>query len=50
MLGDKKHGPGKLDYCDGNYYEGEWKNDEMDGYGKLVDYEGNIYEGLFKEG
>jgi hypothetical protein len=30
-----KNGEGKLEFNDGGYYLGEWKDNKMHGYGKL---------------
>lgn len=32
----KKHGQGKYDYADRDYYDGEWKNDTADGQGTMM--------------
>ena len=34
----KKHGKGKMEYDDGDIYDGEWKEDEKHGYGESVEY------------
>jgi antitoxin component YwqK of YwqJK toxin-antitoxin module len=41
-----RNGRGKFYYQDGGYYDGQWKNDQMNGYGKLY-YDGGAlaYEG-----
>ena len=33
----------------GGWYEGEWKNDELDGFGKFVSSDGDVYTGQFKD-
>ena len=42
---------GKLDFHDGGYYEGQWRNDAMQGYGELYYANGALaYKGLWLEG
>ena len=51
MQNHKRHGRGKLTFKNGNYYEGQWKDDLMDGYGVLFDKgRKKIYEGHFSKG
>lgn len=35
-LNGVRHGPGKIEFPDGSYYNGEWENDKSNGYGELV--------------
>ena len=43
-----RSGIGRLMYADGGYYEGEWRDDQMNGYGKLYYCDGAIaYEGFW---
>ena len=35
MRGGKKEGRGKYYYDDGVFYDGQWKEDEINGFGKL---------------
>lgn len=44
------NGHGKVDFGDGNYYEGNIKDDIIDGYGKLTYESGGVYTGDFKDG
>jgi len=42
---------GRLDFNDGGYYQGQWRNDKMDGYGELFYGNGTLaYKGLWIEG
>ena len=40
----------KIFYTNGDIYEGEWLDDELEGYGVRVNANGDKYEGHFKEG
>ncbi len=31
-----RHGKGKLEFANGQFYDGDWKENEMDGKSKLV--------------
>jgi hypothetical protein len=51
LLGGKKHGWGKLLFADGAYYEGEFKQAEINGRGILYYSEGRpAYDGMWVEG
>jgi len=39
---------GKIFFCNGDIYEGEWINNMKEGEGKLIFSNGNIYEGDFE--
>ena len=49
---DKKNGKGKLNYSNGDYYIGGFKNDKFDGKGegKIHYPNGDLYEGEFIDG
>ncbi len=41
-----KNGEGRVEFNDGGFYTGEWKDNKMHGYGKLHYENGQIaYEG-----
>ena len=44
-----KEGNGAFLWSNGDFYEGQFKNDEPDGYGRIIYSTGNVYEGLIKE-
>ena len=45
------NGKGKIKYENGDVYEGEFKDGELDGQGKFISANGKlIYEGEFKDG
>jgi len=44
-----KHGQGKYIHATGDFYEGEYKNNQMNGIGKYIYANGNTYEGEFKD-
>ena len=44
-MNDIAEGKGRLIHSDGDYYEGEWKEDKAEGYGKYKHVEGAMYEG-----
>ena len=46
----QKHGEGKIDYNNGDYYIGQWQRDKPHGYGILHCSVEGIYEGMFIEG
>lgn len=47
----KRHGKGKITFKDGNYYEGDFKDDLFDGRGTLImKREGSKYVGSFSRG
>ena len=51
MVNGKREGKGFLYYNDGMYYDGDWKNDEMDGYGELYYSETSVaFQGFWKHG
>ena len=41
---------GKLEYNNGDVYEGDWKDDNMNGQGVFTDDKTGRYEGGFKNG
>jgi len=43
-------GLGRLDWSDGSYYSGHWKNKKFNGEGFYKDAKGNYYLGTFKDG
>lgn len=45
----KKHGQGKYDWSDGDYYDGEWRNDSAEGHGTSMIGD-DFYDGQFKNG
>jgi hypothetical protein len=45
----KANGFGKTKLDNGNFYEGNWINNEITGYGKMVYRNGDIYVGDFLE-
>lgn len=50
MRDAKKHGYGVLVHENGDKYEGQFANDEIDGYGVLWLKSGERKEGLFRKG
>jgi len=46
----QRDGKGRYLFRNGNWYDGEWKCDEMHGYGVWICLNGVKYEGQFKEG
>ena len=46
----QKHGPGRITYSDGSFYEGAFLNDEYEGNGKLMQANLTTYEGEFHKG
>lgn len=44
------HGQGIYQYCNGDSYEGEWKNNKKDGKGVYCYNNGDRYEGEYSEG
>lgn len=44
-----KHGKGKYDYSDGDYYDGDWRNDSADGEGTSMMAD-EFFIGEFKNG
>ena len=36
--------------CEGDVYEGDWKNDQRTGKGILKYHDGDVYEGEFNKG
>jgi hypothetical protein len=51
MRKGKKEGRGRLYFCDGGHYDGEWKQDEMHGFGELYYPSGRLaYRGHWKQG
>ena len=51
FVNDKKHGKGKLEYNDnGNKYEGEFNNDDINGYGLYTFKNKHTYKGQFSNG
>jgi hypothetical protein len=50
-LEDKASGMGRLDYANGDYYEGQWELDRRHGWGKFFSNStGHTYEGYWKNG
>jgi hypothetical protein len=46
-----RHGYGRIDFAEGGYYEGFWKENAMEGKGVLYyDNNNKAYEGYFREG
>lgn len=46
VLNGRKHGKGKIEYNDGNWYDGEWENNKKSGFGVTVwKHKNEIYEG-----
>jgi len=39
-----------MTFIDGDFYEGNWKNDNMHGYGKYTWSDGDVYEGNWENG
>ncbi len=39
-----------MEWSDGSYYEGEFKDNNMNGQGFYRDAEGRTYEGIFENG
>ncbi len=50
LLDDKKHGKGKCIFNNGDIYDGEWSNNEINGYGTMKYKNGNKYEGEWLNG
>ena len=51
MINGKKNGWGKLYFQDEAYYEGQFKNDEINGRGILYYYENKpAYDGMWLDG
>lgn len=46
----KKHGEGRMNYTNGDVYEGQWKNDKRDGKGKLTYANGDVLYGTWRNG
>ena len=47
MKDSLRHGLGVCTWCDGSWYKGFWKDDNMDGFGVLDSPNSNRYEGDF---
>lgn len=44
------HGPGRLSYRDGAFFQGQWVQGQLQGQGEHLDALGNRYEGAFVDG
>ena len=40
-------GEGRIEYADGDVYEGAWSNDKADGFGVYTHHSGAVYEGYW---
>ncbi len=43
----QRHGSGRLEYFNGNVYDGAWQEDMRHGYGTLTYATGEVYEGAW---
>ena len=48
-MNDVREGSGRMDWADGSWYEGEFRNGRMNGHGIFCDSEGRTYEGTFED-
>jgi small GTP-binding protein len=48
IINGKKNGFGKMNYGNGDIYEGNWKDDLRDGEGTLINNNGDKYYGIWK--
>lgn len=46
----QRHGEGKMDFNNGNFYIGQWQRDKQHGFGVFHNEIEGIYEGMFIEG
>ncbi len=44
-----RNGKGLMEFSNGEYYLGEWKDDKFDGYGIYIFNNGEWYEGFLKD-
>ncbi len=47
-INGKKNGFGKMNYANGDYYEGNWKDDLREGEGTLINNNGDKFFGIWK--
>ena len=44
------HGQGKITFGNGDYYQGEWKEDKRDGFGVYLSAYGQKFKANWKDG
>lgn len=44
------HGEGKITFGNGDYYQGEWKDDKRDGFGVYLSAYGQKFKANWKDG
>lgn len=46
-MNDLKHGQGKMEFQNGDMYQGAWENDTKNGFGRYQHATSETYEGMF---